>query len=345
MTTSLLGIDPGFGNFKIATANGSACIASIVGPGRDTDLGLLGAGMHGRRDKIPVTVTFTGDGGDTLSCLVGENVTQYVRAPERMDLNRLGESIEVRALLYAALHEVLGEGTHTAKAVVGLPVEVMADKSVAKSILRALCGWLVDEHAFAVDGDAGLVSIEDVKILPQPAGAFFDTFIDDRGNVLDPDDLKRPIAICDIGFNTLDLFAQEGASPILRYTDGESLGMRRACEVLAATAKQRFGVSLSLHEADALLRDRDPLLYTIDGDIPLADAASQARASCAAGIIRFIEERWGNARQFSHVLFTGGGVAALESELQEQYPRATFVADPVMANARGLCKYARRSWK
>jgi len=62
----------------------------------------------------------------------------------------------------------------------------------------------------------------------------------------------------------------------------------------------------------------------------------------AGAVIAFLESRWGNGRQFGHLLFTGGGAAALQSELLAQYPYGVVLPEPVTANATGLARYARR---
>jgi hypothetical protein len=136
-----LGIDPGYGNFKVArvTAEGARFVAvpSVVGVG-ETDVGLLGLGSVGRRRRrsTPDRVTFEG-----VTYLVGEGVARFARPVQRMDFLRLSDGPELRVLFYDALHHVLEEGVSEPLALmVGLPVEVMADKAKARETLRALRG-------------------------------------------------------------------------------------------------------------------------------------------------------------------------------------------------------------
>jgi hypothetical protein len=179
--------------------------------------------------------------------------------------------------------------------------------------------------------------------MAQPAGAFFAWGMDEKGKwVRNSDDLQAPVAICDIGFNTLDLFAVEGGDVVARFTGGDTVGMRRAAEIIAQGLKARHDVDISLHEADALLRERSPVLYTADGELDLGADVEQALNTVAAGVVQFIEQRWGNARQFAHVLFTGGGAEALKNALTDQYPHGVVLPEPVTANALGLSRYARR---
>jgi hypothetical protein len=227
--------------------------------------------------------------------------------------------------------------------VVGLPIEVMADRDLARDTLRALKGWMVARHEFSVNGHPASLDVADVLILPQPAGAFFAWGLNDQGKWMRARaDLQAPVAVCDIGFNTLDLFAVEGGEVVARFTGGDTAGMRRAAELIITTVQAQHGVDLSLHEADALLQQRHPRLYTTEGEVDLAPLVRQTTDTVAAGIITYVERRWNKGRQFAHLLFAGGGAEALRGVLLRQYPHGVILPDPVAANALGLARYAAR---
>lgn len=345
-----LGVDPGFGNFKIACVEAGedrlATIPSVVGVG-ETDLGLLSLGALGRRQRqtMPDKVTYGG-----VTYLVGEGVSRFARPVQRMDLLRLSDGPEVRALFYAAVHRLLGRDSiapqQQAALMVGLPVEVMADRERAVATLRGLRGWLVGGHTFAVNGESVTLDVTGVQAMAQPAGAFFAWGLNGEGRwVRGKEDLKAPVAVCDIGFNTLDLFAVQGGEVVARFTGGDTAGMRRAAELLIAAVRAKHGVELSLHEADALIREKRPRLYTAAGEVNLHSLVTQALDTVAAGIVTFVEQRWGNGRQFAHLLFTGGGAEALREALLRQYPHGVVLPNPVAANAVGLARYAVRAFK
>jgi hypothetical protein len=341
-----ISVDPGFGNFKVATvASGSAQVAvvpSVVGVG-ETDLGMLSLGDLGsrRRRNQPDRVT---SGGVTY--LVGEEVARFARPVQRMDFLRLSDGPELRALFYAAVFR-LGQGDHRdAALIVGLPVEVMGDRDLARDTLRALKGWLVARHRFSVNGQAVALDVVDVRVMAQPAGAFFAWGMSDQGRWIRPrSDLKAPVAVCDVGFNTLDLFAVEGGDVVARFTDGDSAGMRRAAEMVINGVRGKYQVELSLHEADALLVQKRPRLYTSEGEVNLLPLVKQALDTAAAGIVTYVERRWDRGRQFAHLLFTGGGAELLREALLRQYPHGVVLPKPVAANAIGLARYAVRVFK
>lgn len=341
-----LGVDPGFGNFKVATATPEgvrvAVVPSVVGVG-GVDVGLLSIGNLGRRRRSePDRVAFGG-----VKYLVGEGVSRYARPVQRMDFLRLSDGPELRAVFYDAVFRLLGRGNYQdVRLMVGLPVEVMAERERAEETLRAMRRWMVARHRFAVSDTPVTLQITDVKAMAQPAGTFFAWGLDDGGRwARAKEDLLKPVAICDIGFNTLDLFAVQAGEVIARFTGGDTAGMRRAAELLINAVRAEHGVELSLHEADALLRRKRPVVYTADGEIDLRALVRQALDTAAAEIITFVEQRWGNGRQFAHLLFTGGGAETLREALLRQCPHGVVLPNPVTANAVGLARYAVRVFK
>ena len=336
-----IGIDPGFGNFKAARSDmDQAKVASVpsgVGVG-ETEMGMLSLGKMGRRRNRsgPNRVHFEG-----MSYLVGENVARYARPVQRMDFLRLSDGPELRALCYAVMFNLLDERKNQVSFIVGLPVEVMADRKRARQTLRSLRSWMLGVHSFEVDGVSVILEVAQVQVMAQPAGAFFAWGLDNTGCwARKKSDLKAPVAICDIGFNTLDLFTVEAGDVVARFTGGDTVGMRRAAELVLAAVHSQYGISLSLHEGDALLHNRLPTLHTSEGKMDLTSMVRQATDATTAAIITFVEQRWGNGRQFPHLLFTGGGSEVLRKVLLQHYPHGQVLPEAVTANALGLARYA-----
>ena len=345
--TLSIGLDPGFGSVKAAIVGAQgpriAVVPSVVGVG-ETDLGLLSLGSLGRRARKatcqPDKVT-----SQNITYLVGEEVARYTRPVERMDFLRLSDGPELRALVYDALFRLLGEGEHTIEVMLGLPVEVMADGEQARTTLRALRRWLIARHRYAVNKSEVSLTVADVQAMAQPAGAYFAWGLSDDGRwIRNKADLRAPVAVCDVGYNTLDLFSVQGGEVIGRFTSGDTAGMRRGAELIVNAVRASYGPNLSLHEADALMRAKRPLLYTAEGETDLGQLVQQALDATAAAVVSYVERRWGNGRQFPYLLFTGGGAEALRRALLEQYPHGVVLPDPVTANALGLARYAARTF-
>lgn len=316
-------------------------IPSTVGVGT-TDLGGLSIGDFGkgRRQEEPHRVTW----GETSSYLVGENVHQYARPLESLNFQRFSDGLGMRALTYVSLGLLLGGGEHTVSVMTGLPVEVLEDKEMATKTKRGLRGWLEGQHIFSVNGVETRLNITRVAAMPQPAGTFFAWGLNNNGQwVKTPEDFDSTVAICDIGFNTLDVFTLQGGKILRRFTGGDTAGMRRAIEVLAIALQTLYGgVKYSLHEVDALIREGNPTISIAGGRRDLTELVDNAKKAASAGIITFLDAHWGHAREFENVIFTGGGAAALRDALLNQYPLGYVMPDPVMANAQGLARYGKR---
>lgn len=325
-----IGIDPGFGNFKIADASGRvAVLPATVGVGEIAPA--LETGMSRRRSSPARTPDRVRWGG--LSYLVGE-VERYVRPADRLDMDRFGGGPEMEALLLAAAGRLLGEGEHEAVAAVGLPVHVLRAPDAAETV-AAVRRWLSGEHRGEVNGKPVALRIRAVKVLAQPLGAFFAWGLDGGGRwARSAQDFKARVAVIDVGFNTLDIFAVEGGEVIQRFTQGGTLGIRRAAERLVDLMRAHRGWAPTLREADAWLRG--------NGE---EEIARQALEIAASEIVTFCEQALGDtAPLLRAVILCGGGIAfrAVRERLERRFPNAVVPADPVAANALGLARFAVR---
>jgi len=353
-----IGWDPGHGGSKAAevqmvTIQGvtelqivTSAIPAVVGIGSTTSTGALnlaGIVRGGRERSRPHVVTFDGQ-----SYLAGEAVERYARPIERMDFARFVDGPETRALLYATLWPLIDGGSHSLAIAVALPVEILLDPEQARQTEDGMHQWMVGHHAFAVNGAPAEMDITQVRArVAQPVAGWFDWGLTNTGQwTRGTDAAKAPTLIVDIGFNTLDLVAIEGGKISTRYTGGDNLGMRRSAEAIASTIQQRYGLELSLHEADVLTRQvtngQKAHVFVEGQAVEVTSAVRQAVQAHGSEVVRFVEQRVDNARRF-RVLCLGGGALALGERIRRQWPHTEIAPDPVTANARGLAKLARRA--
>lgn len=332
-----LSVDPGFGNYKIAEAKTStySIIPSVVGIGGFVDQGLLSTGIgRGHRSVKPHEVEFDGQ-----TFLVGPNVHEYRDPITRLDYQRLSDGLESRALMYAVLGAQL-DHVDEANLLIGLPVEVMQDRSVAQKTLHGLRSWLVGSHLFSVDGQPYAIEVAQVKAMSQPLGSYFALGLDENGEWRSDVDFDAPAVVVDIGFNTLDMFGIKSGKPVYRYTGGDRLGMHRACYEIQTQAMERFGARLSLYEADELIRSGGRgRIYHPGGHEDAAPIVLVALGKTFADINEFLGSRISQST-FRYLLIVGGGPMALRPLLVAEYPQAIIPANPVINNALGLARYA-----
>ena len=316
----------------------SVMVPSQIGFGT-TETGMLSRGfLKSQRTSLPYKVTV-----NDREYLVGQNVEMYATPLQRMDFARLGDSAEQHALTYTALGLVLGPGEHpAAKIVVGFPVEVMRDEAKAKDVLKALMGWMIGTHRFLINNKAYGITIDKVIVIAQPLGGFYSWAISKEGKFRVPQtEVQGRILVVDIGFNTLDLYALKNMELEPKYTTGDTAGVRRAAELLMQHIQREFDVRISRTEANALLLSDHPIFETAGRGIDLTPVINQVLDAAATQITDICETTVGNGKQFSRVLFTGGGSELLRKHMLNHFPFALVLPNAVMANASG-CAYAGR---
>ncbi|MCP4361521.1 MAG: hypothetical protein GY796_26220 [Chloroflexi bacterium] len=74
----------------------------------------------------------------------------------------------------------------------------------------------------------------------------------------------------------------------------------------------------------------------------VSDEARRAIQSLETDVYNFLDRAVGKTAGAYNILLTGGGALAMSSMLLRQFPKATVMYEPVLANARGLAKLAAR---
>lgn len=322
----------------------STVIPAVVGVG-NLNLGSLTIGnmQRGRKLERPYRVSWDGK-----EFLVGPGVETHAHTiNERMEIERLEEGQDYRALIYVDLAEVLESGEPIqVSIVIGYPVLMVQDKQRTRLSLRRLRKWLLGRHQFTVDDVFYDIEIVDIKVMAQPVGTYFAWGLDLNGKwCRDKADLDASVGVCDNGYNTVDLFAIERGNIVAKYVAGEKAGIRRAAETLMREVKAKYDVSLTRHAADRFLREKTPVLSCWSGNENLTPLTTQALENAAAQLVNILETSWGNGKQFRYLLFTGGGSVLLKKHLLQRYPHGVFLPDPILANAHGLARYGRRVFK
>jgi hypothetical protein len=344
-----IALDVGFHAVKAAIVHQgnllTSIIPAVVGVG-ETDMGMLQTGLTRQKRQQPYQVTIEGQ-----KLLVGPYVNQYARPIERLDFDRLSRSIELQALVYATLAQVLKQiqaptlGAELGL-IIALPVQVLQGTE-ARLAVTALESWLVGEHRFDVDGQPHEMRIHSLKAMAQPLGSFFEWGLKTDGQWgRNPADLKANVGVLDQGFNTLDLFTLAGGQIVRRYTGGETLGMRRASSLMQDLLHQQTGRKYSLHEADGHLQQASnghPAELLIRGEaINIKPLARQALDVAFGEMRAYLSQVWEDGGQFDYLLLTGGGALALGERLRHAYPQAIALPEPVTANVRGLARFSQR---
>ncbi|GAB4428768.1 MAG: hypothetical protein Kow0031_09090 [Anaerolineae bacterium] len=344
-----VGWDPGWGANKFARVSNGELVTftlpSAVGEAnRGAKDGLTLAGVvRSRSSRRPFHVSFDG-----LEFWVGPNVAHYTEPIDRMDFNRFSDSPELRATFYAGIYRIINGGAHRIALAVALPVAVVQDKTEAVRAERGLRGWLLGQHSFSVDGVETVITVEAVRArVPQPVASWFEWGMDAGGQWVKGKAAQvAPALIIDQGFNTLDVLVVEGGRISERISEGDTLGMRRAAERLIRTLRHKYGVELELRPAAELVQqavnDQTALTWVNGRETEVTAEARRAVQLLETDVYNFLDRAVGKQAGAYNILLTGGGALALRAKLLQQFPRATVMHEPVLANARGLAKLANR---
>lgn len=314
-----IGLDLGMGGAKEFCNSVGIQIISQVAIKNGFSIGRM-EGLSNSKQPLIITLS------SLREFFVGYGAHDYGSPMENMSLDRFNKiTPELMVIIYGAftrLIQQVGEINSPTCIICGLPVETLSGDNT-RATVENLKKWLKADHVWKGDDKEYHLSVEEVKITSQPAGAFFDFMLDMEGNVI-PErtgTISKEIGIISIGMNTLELLVLREKNIVQRFTSGSITGVRRLLELVN---DQRL---YSLGELDNLLRSNRLDVTQI---LPLWERE----------IIGEIEKCWGKSwHRFSGVILVGGGAVLLKNTLPYFFNgKAIIPDDPVMAIARGLWK-------
>lgn len=307
----ILGCDLGMGAIKSVTNDGKSQLPSFV----STPSGSRIASTEGVRGA-KASLLIEHDGG---TFYVGRNAHNDGTPVENLDEERLLGSPEIKALFYGALTQHGIPGGAIVKPLIGLPIGLLGEDN-KRTTQAKMKSWLTGEHTWQANGKKRSVTINEVGITSQPAGALLDLVYDDEGQRTPYASMtKKEIGIVSIGFKTIEILVLNGGKMTQRFSGSSNNGVRRLLEI---TNNSLY----SLGELDDMLR-----AGTLD-----TDGAIEAWARIVGGDI---EKQWGDSyKRFERIVFCGGGSILLRNHLTKYQAKAHYPDDPVFSIASGLYK-------
>ena len=310
-----IGLDPGFGNVKVATQDSVVVMPSLVAAPRK--VGLAASGLR----LAKATIVQVADKEYAL----GSGAPFRGVAYESIDDMRFVAS-PTMALMLGAIAKALGRHERCIGLMVGLPVSLLQASGQSGDLTRTLRQQLLGPHHIRVDGTPFTLDIRRVWVRAQPLGVWAEWAVAPSGE-LHPGARKMLVGIVDIGFHTVDLLGVEGGQAHLGMMAGADLGVRVLLEEAAADEDLPYYELLRRYSDGSLTPGEDAL------------------ARWASKLGSFIRRRWADMRP-RLVIIAGGGVALLQQKgLLDHLRRAVrseayVPPDPIAAGARGLCKLA-----
>lgn len=328
-----VGCDVGYGNLKISAFDPKTNETQVI-------VLPVGAGPAAKASKS------IGDGrpdvGDGAMVYIdGEQWVAGVSPLEIQDFARpthtnYPKTREYLALYYAALSKL--PSNQIAVLVVGLPVSQFYEGRHDGSV-KALQDRLQGEHYL---GPNRKVSVRQVVVVPQPAGAYTDLI------QIDPtlaDDKDRVALVADVGFFSSDFVIfrsgkvddqSSGSS-----TDATSRIIEDAARQISATNGH---IRLSPARLESAIRSNRDVLSVGDKEIAFKPYVAAAANEVAERVMsRIFSSLRSQPDMIDVVALAGGGASLFEPAVRRAFQSSKIAVskDPVMANARGFMLMAR----
>ncbi len=312
--TTILALDPGFGNTKVCINGHVALMQSAIA--RPQSVGMAAIGMKTTSQVKLIRL-------EGYEFAIGPGAWHWGNLLTSRDYSAIA-SPERRALAFGTLANLLEPGEYVVHLmVIGLPVNLLQDEIQAQAVLGGLKAYK-GLHIFTTDQGEYAISIQRLKALAQPVGAYADWLFD--GDLrLRRGGRQAEVAILDLGMNTLDLYAIQDGKVEPRFVGGDKVGVRRLLELVTETGHDP-------EELDANLRTGRLRLSSVQMESWLSE------------VLASIERVWPNLRRFNAVIPTGGGSLVLGNYLRvalaSKGAAVYWPSDPIAANVVGLWKWA-----
>jgi plasmid segregation protein ParM len=334
----ILGIDIGFGFTKATNGKQELVFKSVLGEATDIQFReTMIAGSEGKDNHLQIEV-------DGKSYFVGELAERQsnVRFFTLDQAQFISKFAKVFAL--AAAGQMV-KGFVPINLVTGLPI---GSYQKHKDELAKL---LVGEHKITlVDADGKQeeksISINKVRVVPQPFGSLFNLMLNDLGEMGDKRLIEDKIGIIDVGFRTSDYTISDKMRYSERGSRTTDSGIARAFNVIATKLRENSGVNVELYR---LYEAIDNGSIKIRGKVyDLKSLTDQVFSQLATSIANEVDRLWVDDWDIDAMIITGGGGAVLAKYLKPLLNGEIMETDPEqdmrLYNVHGYRKFGRHLW-
>ncbi len=334
----ILGIDIGFGFTKAADGQQALVFKSVLGEATDIQF----------RDEM-IAVADTDDKHlqvevDGKAYFVGELAERQsnVRYFTLDQAQFIGKFAKVFALAAAAQ---LVKGFVPVNLVTGLPI------GYYRQYKDELAKLLIGEHSVAlIDGNGKReeksISVNKVRVVPQPFGSLFNIMLNDLGEMADKRLVRDKIGIIDVGFRTSDYTISDKMRYSERGSRTTDSGIARAFNVIASKLRENSGVNIELYRLyDAI----DSGSIKIRGKVyDIKSLTEQVFTQLATSIANEVDRLWVDDWDIDAMVITGGGGAVLSKYLKPLLNGVILETDPEqdmrLFNVYGYRKFGQHIW-
>lgn len=292
-------------------------------------------------------------GSSGVSVSGGELVTvdgeEWVAGVDPLELQRFARPThenytltnEYLALFYAVLAKIGARRIH--RLVTGLPVSQIYGHQANPPLAERLAKRLRGAHSISPDF---VVTVDEVVVVPQPAGAFRAQLDIDRKFASDPLALTM---VVDVGYFSSDWAILRG----VKIDDGQSgsstEATSRVLERARALIHQDYpDVELGDARIESAFRKGQETIRAGRHEVVIQSYVTRAAHKVCLDVVNAIQrKRRGSDESIDTILVTGGGGSLIAPFLKTSFPSADVVLSDqsVLANATGFCLMARDGYR
>lgn len=311
---NIVGIDIGYGDVKVVSDSIEGCLAgfpTLATPAKE------GSFEVSEQESKPITVGgkkyYVGEDAKKASHLLDLKFETWFQEDEYL-------ALYLKALSFAE--------PGVLSVVTGLPVseyprwkEFLSNKLVG---------------SFEVEGK--LYTVQTVRVMPQPFGAFFNAALGSDGKVSNAVIMNEMVGIIDIGTRTTDFILVDGG---FWKEDGASGSIDRGVsDLLDAVTKrvaEKHKSELSVLKAREAISSKEIKVFGVKTDI--TDIVDYEANHLATFIVHRAKAYWKNGANIETLLLTGGGSYVFKKYLEKAYPHMILARNPAYSNAMGYWKW------
>ena len=337
----VLGIDIGFGFTKATNGKDTLIFKSLFGEAAELQF-WADFGAEGSTDHIHVTIDgesyFVGDLAEQQS-----SVLHYTLDQEKL----ITEYVKILSLTVAGMFIPEGESTNAPINVVsGLPIGSFKENH--ERFNELLTGQhTVTYHSHDGKESTKKITINKVRMLPQPMGSLLNLMMDENGKILDKELAGQKVGLVDIGFRTTDFAILDRMRYINRGSKTIDTGISKGFSVIANKLQEKCNVNVELYR---LYQAAETGSIKMRGHgFSFAKVRDQVYSQLASSIANEISRLWADDWDIDTIIISGGGSRELTQYLQPMIVGNVVPVDlnkdPRLNNVLGYLKYGRYTWR
>lgn len=325
-----IGIDLGFGFVKTTNGEKEYIFPSVVGAGLDLTYRSELTMYVDPIQNLAVTV-------DGKKHFVGELAIRQSEIVSRSLNENHAQEKNTKVLLLTALALYVQGESEEFNVVTGLPPSYyLANKDILADLIKGT-------HSITINIDGKerkkVITVNNVKIIPQPMGTLFHKLFDSKGVISDRELSRSKAGIIDVGFRTTDFSVVDKLEYIDKLSYSTATGMANVYAIIAEHLRNQYRIYKENYELEEIIQKGQ---IKVAGQVhSLEQIKKDVFEQVSAKILTEMNSIW-DIREMDIILLSGGGGKMLAEYLLPELGNATLIEDAQMANVNGYMKLGQK---